>query len=96
VSAIPATFPEKDLKDWVNSVLMLTGEEYIAMKDSMTESIAASLAARMAIGYGRTLSQDEMADLNARLFACKMPNYTPSGRPVLSIIATDDIDKLFK
>ncbi|MBO7145490.1 MAG: DNA mismatch repair endonuclease MutL [Salinivirgaceae bacterium] len=96
VSAVPATFPEKDLKDWVNSVLMLTGEEYIAMKDSMTESIAASLASQMAIGYGRTLSQDEMADLNARLFACNMPNYTPSGRPVLAIISSDDIDKLFK
>ncbi|MBR4621526.1 MAG: DNA mismatch repair endonuclease MutL [Salinivirgaceae bacterium] len=96
VSAVPATFPEKDLKDWVNSMLMLTGEEYIAMKDSMTESIAASLASQMAIGYGRTLTQDEMADLNARLFACQMPNYAPSGRPVLAIISNDDIDKLLK
>lgn len=96
VSAVPASFPEKDLKDWVNSMLMLTGEEYIAMKDSMTESIAASLASQMAIGYGRQLSQDEMADLNAQLFACKMPNLSPSGRPVVAIIGTDDIDKLFK
>lgn len=96
VSAVPATFPEKDLKDWANSILMLTGEEYIAIKDSMAESIAASLASHMAIGYGRRLSQDEMADLNTRLFACKMPNYTPSGRPIVAIIGTDDIDKLFK
>lgn len=96
VSAVPASFPEKDLKDWVNSMLMLTGEEYIAMKDSMTESIAASLASQMAIGYGRQLSQDEMADLNAQLFACKMPNLSPSGRPIVAIIGTDDIDKLFK
>ena len=96
VSAVPANFPEKELKDWANSILMLTGEDYIAMKDSMAESLAASLASHMAIGYGRRLSQDEMADMNARLFACKMPNYTPSGRPIVAIIGTDDIDKLFK
>ena len=96
VSAVPATFPEKDLKDWVNSILMLTGEEYISMKESMTEGVAASLASYMAIGYGRQLTQEEMADLNAQLFACQMPNFTPSGRPIVSIIGTDDIDKLFK
>ena len=95
-SAVPSNFPEKDLKDWVNSMLMLTGEEHISIAESMTESIAASLASQMAIGYGRQLSQDEMADMNARLFACKMPNYTPSGRPIVAIIGTDDIDKLFK
>lgn len=96
VSAVPATFPEKELKEWVDSILMLTGEDYIAMKDSMAESIAASLASHMAIGYGRRLTEDEMADLNSRLFACKMPNYTPSGRPIVAIIGSDDIDKLFK
>ena len=96
VSVVPATFPEKELKDWVNSILMLTGEDYISMKESMTESMAASLASYMAIGYGRQLTQEEMADMNAQLFACKMPNFTPSGRPIVSIINTDDIDKLFK
>ena len=96
VSAVPASFPERELKDWVNSILMLTGEEYISMKESMTEGVASSLARYMAIGYGRQLTQEEMADMNAQLFACKMPNFTPSGRPIVSIISTDDIDKLFK
>ena len=96
VTAVPASFPESELKDWVNSILMLTGEEYISMKESMTEGVAASLASYMAIGYGRQLTQEEMTDLNAQLFACQMPNFTPSGRPIVSIIGTDDIDKLFK
>ena len=96
MTAVPASFPESELKDWVNSILMLTGEEYISMKESMTEGVAASLASYMAIGYGRQLTQEEMTDLNAQLFACQMPNFTPSGRPIVSIIGTDDIDKLFK
>lgn len=95
-SAIPANFPEKELKDWLNSMLMLTGEDYISIKDSMKETIVASMARYMSIGYGKQLSQEEMADINNRLFACKMPNITPSGKPIISIIGIDDIDKLFK
>lgn len=96
VSAIPSKFPEKDLKEWINSMLMLTGEDYIAIKDSMQESIASSMAQYMAVGYGKLLSQEEMEDINNKLFACKMPNFTPSGRPIVSIIGIDEIEKLFK
>lgn len=96
VSAIPSNFPEKELKEWINSMLMLTGEDYIALKDSMQESIASSMAQYMAVGYGKLLSQEEMADINNRLFACKMPNFTPSGKPIVSIIGIDEIEKLFK
>jgi len=95
-SAIPANFPESELKDWIYSMLMLTGEEYIVIKDSMREEIVSSMARYMAIGYGKPLSQQEMADINNKLFACKMPNYTPSGRPIVAILAMDEIDKLFK
>lgn len=95
-SAIPANFPEKEVKDWINSMLMLAGEDYIALKDSMQESIASSMVQYMSIGYGKQLSQEEMADINNRLFACKMPNISPSGKPIVSIIGIDDIDKLFK
>ncbi|MBO4602752.1 MAG: DNA mismatch repair endonuclease MutL [Salinivirgaceae bacterium] len=95
-SAIPATFPESELKDWINSMLMLTGEEYMVIKDSMREGIVASMARYMAIGYGKQLSQEEMADINNRLFACKMPNFTPSGRPIVAILTMDEIEKLFR
>lgn len=95
-TAIPANFPEKELKDWLNSMLMLTGEDYIAIKDSMKETIVASMSKYLAIGYGKQLSQEEMADINNRLFACQMPNITPSGKPIVSIIGIDDIDKLFR
>ncbi len=96
VAAIPSIFKEKDIREWINSMLMLTGENYISIKESMRETIASSMARYMAIGYGQPLSVREMADINNRLFACQMPNYTPSGKPIVTIIATEDIDKLFK
>jgi len=60
------------------------------------EKIAAGMASASAIQYGKALSQGEMEDLFDTLFACQSPNYSPKGKPVISIIALEDIDKRFK
>jgi DNA mismatch repair protein MutL len=60
------------------------------------EKVAAAMASATAIQYGKVLSQGEMEDLFDTLFACKSPNYSPKGKPVISIIALGEIDKRFK
>jgi DNA mismatch repair protein MutL len=60
------------------------------------EKIAAAMAGASAIPYGKTLTQGEMEDLFDTLFACQSPNYSPKGKPVISIITLEDIDKKFK
>jgi DNA mismatch repair protein MutL len=42
------------------------------------------------------LNQGEMEDLFDTLFACQAPNYSPKGKPVISIITLEEIDKRFK
>jgi DNA mismatch repair protein MutL len=58
--------------------------------------VAVSMASATAIQYGKVLTQGEMEDLFDTLFACKSPNYSPKGKPVISIITLDEIDKKFK
>lgn len=60
------------------------------------EKIAAGMACASAIQYGKVMSQGEMEDLFDTLFSCQSPNYSPKGRPVISIISLEDIDKRFK
>jgi DNA mismatch repair protein MutL len=60
------------------------------------EKVAAGLACASAIPYGKVLSQGEMEDLFDTLFSCKSPNYSPKGKPVISIISLEEIDKRFK
>ncbi len=60
------------------------------------EKIAAGMACASAIPYGKLLSRHEMEDLIDTLFACASPNYSPKGKPVISIITLDEIDKRFK
>ena len=60
------------------------------------EKVAAGMAGATAIQYGKVLSQGEMEDLFDTLFACQSPNYSPKGKPVISIITLEEIDKRFK
>ena len=60
------------------------------------ERIAAGMACASAIRYGKVLSQGEMEDLFDSLFACQAPNYSPKGKPVVSIMTLEEIDKRFK
>ena len=60
------------------------------------EKIAAAMAAASAIPYGKTLTPMEMEELFDTLFACSGPNYSPGGKPVITILTTEEIDKRFK
>jgi len=60
------------------------------------EKVAAAMAGAAAIPYGKILNQTEMENLFDTLFACQSPNYSPKGKPVISILTLEDIDKRFK
>jgi DNA mismatch repair protein MutL len=62
----------------------------------MKEKIAAAMASASAIQYGKRLSQREMENLFDSLFACKEPNYSAKGKPVITILTIDEIDSRFK
>ncbi len=62
---------------------------------SKTENIARSLARRSAIKTGAVLSEEEMNSIIDKLFACKQPNYTPSGSATFVIFDLDKIAGFF-
>jgi DNA mismatch repair protein MutL len=55
-----------------------------------------SLAKFLSIPYGKILSQEEMAHINDKLFVSPMPNLTPDGKNIVSIIGMDEIEKKLK
>jgi len=60
------------------------------------ESLARSLAGNTAMKAGKTLNGEEMKMLIDQLFACEMPYYTASGKPVFVTISNDELDKKFE
>jgi len=59
------------------------------------ERVAMSMSRAAAIPYGLALTQTEMEDLFDSLFACSLPNYSPSGRIIMNIITLEELDKRF-
>jgi DNA mismatch repair protein MutL len=59
------------------------------------QQIAREMANASAISYGKTLTHEEMKDLVDHLFACEMPNFSPSGKNIISILNLDEIEKRF-
>ena len=62
---------------------------------AINSHLASRLAQSVAIPYGQVLSNEEMEQIVNELFACSNVNYTPNGKPVLSILPQVEIDRLF-
>ena len=66
-----------------------------ATADELHSMLALSMARHTAIDYGQVLNNDEMERLVNELFACSNANYTPDGRPILTILPQTDIELRF-
>ncbi len=66
------------------------------LKLNKRENIARSMARNMSVKAGKALTQEEMNSLIDELFACKMPYSTPSGKPTITTISMEELDKRFK
>lgn len=93
VNGCPVDIKNPEPKKLIESIL----EEYRNTKDdikkSTKEKVARCLAKSSAIGYGVILSLTEMQVLIDQLFACENPNYSPSGKKIISIINLDELEK---
>ncbi|HPC99266.1 MAG TPA: DNA mismatch repair endonuclease MutL [Bacteroidales bacterium] len=96
VKSYPASVINAHAGDFFISMIESYKSQLSDVHGEIKERVAAAMAAGAAIPYGRILLTEEMEQLIDRLFACKSPNYSPAGRPVVSIITMDEIDKRFK
>jgi len=96
VSSIPADFPDGDIASWVTQIIDHLKEYQQDFKEALRENVVKSLAKFLSIPYGKILTQEEMAHINDMLFVSPIPNLTPDGKPIISIIGMDEIEKKFK
>lgn len=65
------------------------------LKLDKRDALARSMAKNSAIKSGTALGQQEMNTLIEELFACKTPNFSISGKPVIQTIALTEIAQKF-
>lgn len=85
----------------VEELLAQIKEEGASLRDNRRERLAAAMArsccaALFAGGGAGTVSPVEADALVRQLFACEEPNYTPDGRPVMTVISAMETEKRLK
>ncbi len=65
------------------------------LKFSKREKLLRSLSLQQSIKAGTVLSEKEMKKLTEELFACQIPNATPTGKPTYMSFKKDEMDRMF-
>ena len=94
VGGVPTGIDAVDPLSLLRNIVTDSAERGAGDDEALHSSLALSMARNTAIAYGQVLSNEEMEQLVNELFACSNANYTPDGRPILSILPQHDIEQL--
>ncbi len=93
INGLPEYATDMPVKELIEQLIDEYKQTENSIKGTLKERLAASLAITSAIKGGKSLSQFEMQNIVDELFACENPNYSPTGKKVLSIINIGDVEK---
>lgn len=93
VTATPADLKEADLQPFFDQLLADYKSATLQKFCNRTQSLCASLARQMAVRAGTTLSQEQMQQLVADLFACPMADTSPSGKKIITVVKPEELLK---
>jgi DNA mismatch repair protein MutL len=93
VNGLPADLGAVDVQEWLQILIDELHQASASLKERREATLAASLA-KTAAGYStETLEPEEAQSLIDRLFDCETPAVCPAGKPVIHLIAIEELDK---
>lgn len=96
IEGIPADMPNEDPIQLIEGILESYKSNMLDFRSDRRSGLIRAMARNMAIRPGKKLQAEEMQVLIDELFACSLPDKSPSGRPTLSIISIGELSELFK
>ena len=96
INGIPTGIEGLNPIELVQNMVHTAIEKGCKVKEEVQSILALSLAKAAAIVPGQVLSHEEMNNVVDDLLTSTMPNYTPDGKTILSVIKEDELEKLFK
>ena len=79
----------------IEDLLLILADDHSALEEIMTANMASKLAGLGAHNCDSVTNPVEAQRLIDKLFECDNPEYTSSGRRIISIIRQEDIEKMF-
>jgi len=96
INGTPGMLNTNSPQEIIESLLEEYKQTVPDVKEKVREKVAVSLAKASAINYGQSLQPDEINELIDNLFACQIPNFSPTGKKILTILPLDDFEKMLK
>jgi DNA mismatch repair protein MutL len=96
ISGIPSYLTDIDPEELFRNLLENIKSEEPDISNNMQEFIARVLAKSSSIKYGQKLSSREINHIIESLFSCSTPNFSPSGKTIISILNFEELEKKFK
>ena len=95
ITSVPALLGQQNASETLLQVIHQVQDTGSTASDEWQETVALSLADRMAIPVGKTLTDNEMRDLLQRLLQHTDSRYLPNGQTIFTILTNDDLQKYF-
>ncbi|MCF8298137.1 MAG: DNA mismatch repair endonuclease MutL [Saprospiraceae bacterium] len=95
VNGIPTDLTNENLKDLLDGILEYYKKNLIELKIDKRINVLRSMARNLSIRQNVEMQTAEMQALIDSLFACKLPETTPSGKKVFKILNMEDINSFF-
>lgn len=95
IQGVPSDLPAENVQALFEAVLQTYKHNQLGLKIDKQTNLLRSMARNLAIKPGKALLPEEMQSLIDDLFTCKIPEVSPSGRKIILMISTEEIEKQF-
>ena len=96
IVGLPANLSTEEPRYLIEGILESYKSNMLEFRSDRRTVLIRAMARNMCIQPGKKLQSEEMQSLIDELFACSIPDKSPSGRPVLSIISQEELLSRFK
>lgn len=95
IQGVPSDLHTEEVQQLFESVLETYKYNQLGLKIDKQQNLLRSISRNMAIKPGKVMLAEEMQSLIDDLFACQVPNISPSGKNIILMIGLDEIEKRF-
>ncbi len=94
INGIPSILSQFNARHLIEKLLEDFKSRPVDVKEELKEHLVLLLSQSTSINYGIVLKPEEISGLFNSLFSCQSPNYSPSGKKIVTIISLQDFEKL--
>ncbi|MDG5799491.1 DNA mismatch repair endonuclease MutL [Marinilabiliaceae bacterium ANBcel2] len=96
ITGVPSEFKNKNSEKFIEEILESCKLGELNPQQEIKDKLATILAKNLSMTKGEQLSCEEMNKLTGKLLQSSMPNYSPTGKVIITIIDNIELEKRFK